>query len=113
MAGSDGPVSLLEVARELLDEARRGDAGRAARTLTPGAGRPLKQTLLALTAGATLQEHVAPGPATIQMLMGEARLISEGKTTPLLAGEWAIIPDAAHSLEATADLAALLTVGTS
>ncbi|MGZ4317393.1 MAG: cupin domain-containing protein [Gaiellaceae bacterium] len=112
MAGSDGPVDLLEVARELLDEARRSDAGRAARTLTPGAGKPLKQTLLALKAGASLQEHVAPGPATIQILTGEASLTSEGKTTPLLAGEWASIPEATHSLEATADLAALLTVAT-
>ena len=110
MTTQEGPQDLLELGRELLDEARRNDAGRAARTLTPGAGSPLKQTVLALTAGASLQDHAAPGAATIQILIGAARLTSEGVSTPLLAGEWANIPDAVHGLEATEDLAVLLTV---
>lgn len=108
--GQEDPTDLLEIARELLDEARRNDAGRAARTLTPGAGSPLKQTVLVLTAGASLREHAAPGAATIQVLMGAAHLTSEGTSMPLLAGEWASIPDAVHGLEATEDLAVLLTV---
>lgn len=110
MAGSDDPLDLLEAARASLDQARGKDAGRAARTLTPGAGVPLKQTLLALAAGATMQEHVAPGPATIQILVGVARLTSEQGMTVLSAGEWATIPDTTHSLEAAEDVAALLTV---
>lgn len=110
MARSEGPLDLLAASRELLAKARNGDAGRAARTLTPGEGVPLKQTLLALVAGATLQDHVAPGPATIQILIGMARLTTEGETTLLSAGEWAIIPQASHNLEAAEDLAALLTV---
>ena len=110
MAGSEGPLDLLEASRGLLTEARHSDAGRAARTLTPGAGAPLKQTLLALAAGASLQEHVAPGPATIQILIGTARLTTEGGTTLLSAGEWAIIPETSHGLESAEDLVALLTV---
>jgi ApbE family len=37
MARTGGPLDLFEMAKELLDEARHSDAGRAARTLTPGA----------------------------------------------------------------------------
>ena len=36
-------------------------AGRAALTLGPGAGAPLKQTLLALRGGVQLADHDAPG----------------------------------------------------
>jgi quercetin dioxygenase-like cupin family protein len=112
MAGSGGPLDLFEMAKELLDEARHSHAGRAARTLTPGAGVPLKQTLLALAAGASLQEHMAPSPATIQILIGVAHLTSAGERTLLSVGEWASIPEATHGLEAAEDLAALLTVAT-
>ena len=110
MTDSEGPLDLLEAARELLDAARRSDVGRAARTLTPGRGVPLKQTLLALAAGANLQEHEAPGAATIQILVGTARLVSKEETTLLSSGEWAGIPNTTHSLEAIEDVAALLTV---
>jgi quercetin dioxygenase-like cupin family protein len=55
---------------------------------------------------------MAPGPATIQILIGVAHLTSEGGTTFLSAGEWARIPEAIHGLEAAEDLAALLTVAT-
>lgn len=110
MGESEGPIDLVEASQALLDEARRGDTGRAARTLTPGAGASLKQTLLALTAGNSLQEHVAPGSATIQILIGVARLTAQGSSTVLSAGEWATIPDTSHALDAVEDVAALLTV---
>lgn len=110
MADAGTPLDLHEAARDVLAEALRSDAGRAARTLTPGSGAPLKQTLLALTAGSSLQEHAAPGPATIQIVVGRAHLTCEGKTTQLSAGEWAAIPEAPHGLEAMEDTAALLTV---
>lgn len=107
---SQEPIDLLEIARRELEEARRSDAGRAARTLISGAGAPLSQTVIALTSGATLHEHSAPGVATIQVLIGAAHLTWDGKDTPLLVGEWARIPEAVHGLEATEDFAALLTV---
>lgn len=110
MGTQQDPIALAEAGQGLLDEARGNDAGRAGRTLTPGAGSSLKQSLLALTAGASLQDHASPGAATIQVLIGAARLTSEGASTSLLAGEWARIPDAVHALEATEDLVVLLTV---
>jgi hypothetical protein len=45
----------------LLEGAPVAPAGRAALTLGPGAGAPLKQTLLALRGGVQLADHDAPG----------------------------------------------------
>lgn len=104
------PVALTDLADELLEQAHELQAGRSARTLTPGAGAALKQTLLALTEGVGLQEHTAPGPATIQVLQGEVRLGTADTTTEVSAGQWAPIPDEPHDLLALTDATLLLTV---
>jgi hypothetical protein len=64
-APPEGPLDLQAAAQELLAEATSLRSGRAGRTLTTGAGAPVKQTLLALAAGQQLQDHVAPGPTTL------------------------------------------------
>lgn len=105
-----GPTHLRELATELLAEAAELDSGRTARTLTPGAGSPLKQTLLALRAGSELQEHVAPGPATLLTVMGTL-VLTEGQGRHEVAeGMWMAIPDGPHGLTAETDGVALLTV---
>lgn len=109
-AAPDTPAMLAMIGQELLEQARELDAGRAARTLTPGAGRALKQTILALTEGTRLEEHQAPGPATIQVLSGEVQLGTPSGPLELDAGQWAPIPDAPHDLVATTDATVLLTV---
>lgn len=108
--GSDAPLDLRGVAEVLLTEARRSPSGRSARTLTPGAGVPLKQTLLALTAGAQLSDHVAPGPATLFVLEGEVALTRGEQRRDLTPGMWTPIPRELHGLEALTDAVALLTV---
>ena len=105
-----GAFDLVEAAHELLDQARGLAAGRAARTLTPGAGTLLKQTLLAITAGRRLDEHQAPGPATLQVLVGDVVLRTGDTQLPLRQGHWAAVPAAPHDLEAETDAVALLTV---
>lgn len=105
-----GAFDLLEAARELVAEAGDLAAGRAARTLTPGAGAQLKQTLLAITAGETLAEHRAPGPATIQVLLGRAVLRTGDTEVELGQHHWAAIPEEPHDLRATSDTVVLLTV---
>lgn len=109
-AQPDGPVTLVELGDEVLAQARELQTGRSARTLTPGAGAPLKQTLLALTEGAELAEHRAPGSATIQVLRGEVHLRAAGTTLELSAGQWAPIPDEVHDVLALSDATLLLTV---
>lgn len=106
-----GAFDLHAAADQLLDEARapRG-AGRAARTLTPGDGAPLKQTLLALQAGRQLAEHRAPGAATLMVLRGRATLTWEDQAVALAQGHWTVIPTTTHAVRAEDDAVMLLTV---
>ena len=109
-APADAPLDLQATAEELLREAHSLASGRSARTLTPGGGAALKQTLLALTAGQQLQEHVAPGPTTLLGVVGESVLRYEGNAVTLAAGQWAPCPTGPHSLEAETDTVLLITV---
>lgn len=108
----DGPLDLHGLADALLTEARQLRAGRSARTLTPGGGAPLKQSLLALTAGQRLQDHLAPGPTTLLGVRGTAVLAHDRSATTLTEGVWAPCPTGLHSLEAVSDAVVLITVGT-
>lgn len=111
-APPDTPVDLVALGDDVLAQARELQTGRSARTLTPGAGARLKQTIVALTEGARLEEHRSPGAATIHVLRGEVRLQSSGTTLEMSAGQWALIPDELHDLEALDDATLLLTVAT-
>lgn len=106
----EGPLDLRTAADELLDEASQLRAGRSARTLTPGSGSPLKQTLLALRAGQRLQDHLAPGPTTLLGIQGTAVLSDDGSSVTLTEGVWAPCPIGPHSLAAVSDAVVLITV---
>lgn len=107
---ADGPLDLAVAADELLTEAGQLRSGRSARTLTPGSGAPLKQTLLALTAGQRLQDHLAPGPTTLLGVRGTAVLTGDRQAVTLTEGVWAACPAGPHSLEAISDAVVLITV---
>jgi len=104
------PLDLAELGAELLADAGQRPAGRAATTLTPGGGG-LKQVVMALVAGHVLQDHRAPGAATLQLLAGSVRLTWGGSSQIVRSGEWVAIPDAVHGVTAIEDAIALLTVG--
>ena len=106
-------LDLHQSAIDVLDAARAHPSGRTARTLTPGAGTPLKQVLLAMTAGSVLQDHHAPGPATLQVVVGSIVLAWEDHEAAISAGQWTTIPDAIHGVTATQDAVVLLTVAPS
>ena len=55
-------LSLDALARELMRSATAAPAGRSARTVHE---HVLRQTLMALTAGALMSEHENPGEATV------------------------------------------------
>lgn len=113
-AGTDGEhpshVPLGSLADELLAQARTAHAGRGARTVYGGADHGLRQTAIALTEGSELAEHESPGEATLQVLVGRVRLVSDLGTVEASAGDLVAIPDARHSLAALADAVVLLTV---
>ncbi|MDO5500580.1 MAG: cupin domain-containing protein [Propionibacteriaceae bacterium] len=99
----------LALVEELLEEARAARAHRASRTVSGGRERAMRQTLIALTAGAELGEHESPGEATLLVLAGEVVLRAGGDAWPLRTGDHIEIPRVRHSVHATADAAFLLT----
>lgn len=107
---AEGPLDLHATADELLAEARQLRSGRSARTLTPGPGAPLKQTLLALTAGQRLQDHLSPGPTSLIGIRGTAVLTDDQDAVTLTDGVWMPCPVGPHSLEAVSDAVVLITV---
>lgn len=85
-------------------------AGRRAETLIKG--DRFRVVLIAMRAGAHLQEHTAPGPITIQALRGEFTVTVGDEESALPAG--ALISLAAgieHAVRAVSDGAFLLTIG--
>ncbi|SDS17809.1 cupin domain-containing protein [Agrococcus carbonis] len=103
-------VHLTPTADELLAAAREASSGRAARSIRSGRDARLRQTLMALTRGRGLDDHVAPGEATLQVVVGSVRLRWEEQALDLDAGDWVELPDAVHALDAETDAVVLLTV---
>jgi quercetin dioxygenase-like cupin family protein len=102
--------SLDALAREHLDRATAHASRRSATTVYGGHEHHLRQTLLALAAGAQLAEHESPGEATLLVLRGRVSLsagdvVWDGRTGDLIA-----LPPDRHSLDAHEDSVVLLTV---
>ncbi|MFG2827919.1 cupin [Streptomyces sp. NPDC048434] len=97
------------LARQQLDEARTSAHGRSARLFLHDG--PLRQTVIALVAGAELDEHNAPPAASLQVLHGRVRLTGPGGGRELTAGQVAD-PRERHGLLAVEDSAVLLTAVT-
>ena len=68
-------VSLTALARQHLAAAHDAHSGRA-HTVYGGHQYTLRQTLIALTAGTSLDDHESTGEATLQVLHGRIRLTS-------------------------------------
>ncbi|WP_448624738.1 LuxR family transcriptional regulator [Geodermatophilus sp. URMC 64] len=103
------PVDLADLAGDLLAQAATTSARRAARTFAHPAGG-LRQTVIALLGGTELSEHESPGPATLQLLRGRARLVAGDREIALTAGALVPVPSARHSLHADEDTVAVLTI---
>ncbi|SCL45384.1 Cupin domain protein [Micromonospora citrea] len=103
-------LSLTRLAEEQLAAAREADSGRSARNLHSGRDRRLRQTLLALCGGRSLDEHDSPGEATLQVLQGQVRLVAGDESGEGHAGDLMVIPPRRHALHAVTDAAVLLTV---
>jgi quercetin dioxygenase-like cupin family protein len=102
-------VDLHQLSAELLGRAADERARRAASTM-PHPVDGLRQTLIALLAGAELGEHESPGPASLLVLQGHVRLLAGDETVEVGAHQFSPIPNRRHSLQADEDSVVLLSV---
>lgn len=102
--------SLVAIGRQQLDAARAAASGRAAQTVYGGHEHVLRQTLIALRAGARLDEHDSPGEATVQVLSGRIVLTSPTASWEGATGAMIVVPPERHAVEALEDSTFLLTV---
>lgn len=103
-------ISLTALAREQLAAAHRAASSRSAHTVYGGHQHTLRQTLVAMTAGAALSDHDSPGEATLQVLQGRVRLTTSNTSWDGAPGDHLVIPSARHGLHAVEDSVVLLTV---
>ena len=97
--------------REHIEKAHADERGRSAHLLLHQG--PLRQTIIALTSGSTLDEHEAPTAASLQVLYGGVCVTTaDGEETKIALGQLHPIPQTRHSLAATDDAVVLLTAVT-
>lgn len=103
-------ISLEAVARGRLAEAGTSSAGRSSVTVFGGHEKVLRQTVIALRGGQSLNEHENPGEATVQVLRGRVTLRSGADSWDGRTGDLIVVPESRHALEAHEDSVILLTV---
>jgi quercetin dioxygenase-like cupin family protein len=69
-------TSLTTLVDQQLQAAKDAASGRSSHTIFGGHDHHLRQTLIAMSAGQTLDEHESPGEATLQVLRGRVSLVS-------------------------------------
>lgn len=102
--------SLTALAREQLESARQASSGRRAETVYGGHEHVLRQTVIALLADRSLDEHDSPGEATVYVLGGRVRLTAGTDAWDGRTGDLIVVPAGPHSLHALEDATVLLTV---
>jgi quercetin dioxygenase-like cupin family protein len=102
--------SLVAIAREHLEIARQASSGRSAHTVYGGHEHLLRQTVVALAAGRSTDEHRHNGESTLYVLQGRVRLAAGETSWEGAPGDLLVVPDGPHVLQALADSAVVLTV---
>jgi quercetin dioxygenase-like cupin family protein len=103
--------SLTALAREQLDRAGGESSGRSAATVVGGHERVLRQTVIALRDGYTLEESDnSCDEVTYHVLSGRVKLVSGDDSWIGRSGDLLVVPAAVHAVSALEDATMLLTV---
>lgn len=109
LAGPLLAVHLAEELQRLREEPTWRSGSRNAVTLVKDGA--LRVVLVALHGGATMDEHSARGPVTVQVLSGRLRFAAPGTSLEMVSGQIvALEPTLLHEVTAIEDSAILLTV---
>jgi quercetin dioxygenase-like cupin family protein len=103
-------LSLVAQARNEIEAARRAPSGRSAKTVHGGHEKVLRQTVIALCAGRSTDQHENPGEATVQVLLGRIRLATDTTSWDGSPGDLIVMPRSRSSIHAVEDAVILLTV---
>ena len=98
-------ISLTALARQHLDSARTASSGRSAHTVYGGHEHALRQTLMAMTAGSTMDDHESPGEATLEVLQGRVRVTNSTAGWDGSPGDLIVLPKVQIRVDGNLDLA--------
>ncbi|MDN3292990.1 cupin [Streptomyces ficellus] len=98
---------LNAIAEEHLVAAHADEHGRSANLILRDP--PLRQTVIALTAGTTLDEHNPPPSGSLQVLRGVVKVTTASGDVELTMGSLYLLPPERQGLTAVTDAAVLLT----
>jgi quercetin dioxygenase-like cupin family protein len=104
------PLDLTALAAEHLAAARAASNGRSSAKIIGDHTKMLRKNLIALKAGAALQDHESPGEATLMVLEGQIEFHAGEESVTLDAGHLIEIPPLRHGLTAIKDAVVLLSV---
>lgn len=94
------------------DEATWRQQGHDAKTLVKE--QSFRVVLIALKQGATLSEHSAPGPLSIQVVSGRVKVAATERTVELSAGQLLVLESGIpHAVQAVEESQFLLTIAAS
>ncbi len=104
------PLDLTVLAAEHLAAARAASSGRSSAKIIGDHTKLLRMNLIALEAGASLQDHENPGEATLQVLQGQIEFRAGEESVTLATGNLIEIPPMRHGLTALTDAVVILSV---
>lgn len=102
-------IDVSALADAALAEARARPSGRCADIVHGGRAHTMRQVVLALAAGQSLDDHENPGETTLHVLRGRVRITTHDDAWEGVAGEFAVIPRRTHRLAAVEDSVVLLS----
>src|SRR6476619_2151471 len=103
-------ISLTALARQHLETARAASSGRSSHTIYGGHEHSLRQTLMTMTAGSTLDDHESTCASTLKVLHSRLRVTNSSAGWYGSAGDHIRLPRVRHGLRAVEDSVVLLTV---